>query len=452
MWKTINKSTSKGFFIQLNRNTPHSLLILIIFLSALLTRFLFFGWPAASIIDEIYFGNYLSSYFTHKYYFDVHPPLGKLIVAGFASFFGFDPILPGTHWKQEYTDNNYLILRFVPGIFGALLPVIIYLLAHQWWRDRCLAFFVALLIVFENALISQSRFLFWDSFLLCFGFAAVLFYSYYRETSKTRYLLLTGLCAGAAFSNKWTGATFIALPILLDAIWWLRKRISLVLLIRHVSIVLSMALLVYVAVFYIHFKLLPLSGAGDKHMTKQFQVGLIGNKYSGDTVQPTMNFIEQFAEVNQEMFRANQHMSKHPASSHWYQWPLGEKSLGYWRKGKVDIALQANLVVWYLASLAMLALTSVFIVRPTHWRDESIIAIVLGMLMNWLPFALISRAMFIHSYLMALVFTILALGWILKTTPVLKHYYGWLLIPVFIGYLAMAHLTYGLPPVFSSWN
>ncbi len=102
--------------------------------------------------------------------------------------------------------------------------------------------------------------------------------------------------------------------------------------------------------------------------------------------------------------------------------------------------------------MAMLALTVVFIVRPTHWRDESIIAIVPGMLMNWLPFALISRVMFIHSYLMALVFTILALGWMLKTIPVVKYYYGWILIPVFIGYLAMAHLTYGLPPVFSSWN
>ncbi len=68
--------------------------------------------------------------------------------------------------------------------------------------------------------------------------------------------------------------------------------------------------------------------------------------------------------------------------------------------------------------------------------------------MNWLPFTLISRVMFIHSYLMTLVFTILALGWMLKTIPVVKYYYGWVLIPVFIGYLAMAHLTYGLPPVF----
>jgi dolichyl-phosphate-mannose--protein O-mannosyl transferase len=112
------------------------------------------------------------------------------------------------------------------------------------------------------------------------------------------------------------GATFIALPILLEAICWLRQRFSFTLLVRNISTVLSMALLLYVAVFYVHFKLLPLSGPDDNHMTKEFQMGLIGNKYTGDTVQPTMNFIEQFVEVHKEMFRANQHMSKHPASSH----------------------------------------------------------------------------------------------------------------------------------------
>ena len=452
MQQIKNIAISSSFFLQLNRNAPHGVLILVLFAVAILTRYLFFGWPASSIIDEVYFGKYLSGYFTHKYYFDVHPPLGKFIVAGVAGFLEFEPILPNTHWKQEYTDNNYLVLRFVPGLFGAFLPVIIYLLTYQWWKDRLLSVFIGFLIVFENALISQSRFLFWDSFLLCFGFAAILFYSYYRQNSKLGYLILTGLCAGSAFSCKWTGATFIALPILLEALSWLKRRNSFALFFRNAFIVLGMALLVYVAIFYVHFKLLPVSGPGDDHMSKEFQMGLIGNKYTGYQTQPTMTFVEQFVEVNQEMYRANQRMSDHPASSHWYQWPFGEKSLGYWRQGKLDIALQANLVLWWMASISMLALTMVFIVRPAYWRDEPIITIVSGMLMNWLPFALISRVMFIHSYLMALVFTVMALGWVLKTTPVIKHYYGWLLIPVFIGYLAMAHLTYGIPPVFSSWH
>ncbi len=73
-------------------------------------------------------------------------------------------------------------------------------------------------------------------------------------------------------------------PFYLDALWWLRRRTSFALLVRNASIVLSMALLVYVAIFYVHFKLLPLSGPGDNHMTKEFQMGLIGNKYTGDTV------------------------------------------------------------------------------------------------------------------------------------------------------------------------
>ena len=427
----------------------HLTLLGFLLLASFLTRFIYFGWPDSAIIDEINFGKYLSSYFTHQYYLDVHPPLGKLIVAGFASFFDFEPILYGTDWRQEYTDNNYLILRFMPTLFGVLFPPIIYLLVYQWWKDRKLAFFIALLIVFENALLTQYRLLFWDSFLLCFGFTSLLFYSYYREHRRWRYLIICGLFAGAAVSIKWTAATFIALPLLMDGIDFLRRRLKWHELAKTTTLVLSMALLVYASVFYIHFSLLPLSGTGNAFMSQEFRMGLEGNRYTeNQQAEPQLSFVQKFAELNRRMYLTNQRMRDHPYGSKWYQWPLGEKAVGYWRRGELDIAMQPNLVVWWAGSLSMLLLVAAAVSRPKNWRDPLLWFLLAGYAMNWLPFALIQRVMFLHSYFVAMIFSLLAMGWLINNLTSWKKYYGWLLIPVVIGFIWMSHLSYGLPPAF----
>lgn len=427
----------------------HGLLLGLLLLASFLTRFIYFGWPDSSIIDEINFGKYLSSYFTHQYYLDVHPPLGKLIIAAFASFFDFEPILYGTDWRQEYTDNNYLILRFMPMLFGIVLPLIIYLLTFQWWKERKLAFFVALLVVFENASITQSRLLFWDSFLLCFGFASVLFYSYYRENRRWRDLILCGVFAGAAFSIKWTAATFIALPMAIDTAEFLWQRLKWQSVATTAAVVLSTAMMVYVAVFYIHFSLLPLSGTGNAFMSEEFRMGLEGNRYTEDQkADPQLAFYQKFIELNRRMYLTNQRMADHPYGSEWYQWPLGEKAVGYWRRGDRDITMQPNLVVWWAGSLSMLLLVFAFVLRPANWRDPWLWAMVAGFTMNWLPFALIERVMFLHSYFVAMIFSLLAVGWLVRSLPWLRKNYGWFLVPVVFGYIWMSHLTYGLPPAF----
>lgn len=430
-------------------NPRHRMLLGFLLLASIVTRFIYFGWPDSSIIDEIPFARYLSSYFTHQYYLDVHPPLGKLIVAGFASLFDFQPIPWDTDWRQEYTDNNYLILRLIPTLFGVLLPLIIYLLAFQWWQDRKLAFFVALLVVFENALITQTRLLFWDSFLLCFGFASILFYSYYRENRRWRYLILCGLFSGAAFSIKWTALSFVVLPLLIEAVDLLWRRLKWRDVANTSATVLSMAMLVYVSVFYIHFSLLPLSGAGNGFMSEEFRRGLEGNRYTEEQkAEPQLSFFQKFGELNRRMYLTNRRMGDHPYASQWYQWPLGEKAVGYWRRGDRDIALQPNLMVWWAGSISIALLSIAFVLRPANWRDPLLWIMVGGFVINWLPFALIERVMFLHSYFVALMFSLLAVGWLVSSVPWLKKHYGWLMIPMLFGFIWMSHLTYGLPPAF----
>ena len=116
----------------------------------------------------------------------------------------------------------------------------------------------------------------------------------------------------AALSVKWTAAGFVVLPLLVDGVDCLHRRLSLRHWQRNASVVLSTAFVVYAASFYVHFALLPLSGKGDAFMSKAFQAELIGNKYAGDDSLPRLNFLEKFLELNAEMYRTNQRMRDHP--------------------------------------------------------------------------------------------------------------------------------------------
>jgi dolichyl-phosphate-mannose-protein mannosyltransferase len=46
--------------------------------------------PAAVVFDEVHFGGHAAHYLNRSYFFDVHPPLGKLTLAAAAAAAGFD--------------------------------------------------------------------------------------------------------------------------------------------------------------------------------------------------------------------------------------------------------------------------------------------------------------------------------------------------------------------------
>ena len=178
-------------------------------------------------------------------------------------------------------------------------------------------------------------------------------------------------------------------------------------------------------------------------------MGLEGNRYTeNQQAEPQLSFVQKFGELNRRMYLTNQRMRDHLYGSKWYQWPLGEKAVGYWRRGELDIAMQPKLVVWWAGSLSMLLLVAASVLRPENLRDPLLWFLLAGYAMNWLPFALIQRVMFLHSYFVAMIFSLLAMGWLINRLPWWKRHYGWLLIPVVIGFIWMSHLSYGLPPAF----
>lgn len=426
---------------------PRRLAGLIVVAVSLATHLAFFGHPNEVVFDEVHIGKYVGAYGVGRYYFDVHPPLGRLLIAGAAEAGGVKMQNQFANIGESYPDSGYILLRLLPLISGILLPFIVYILALEWKFSTPGAVLAGLLAALDNALVVQSRFMLTDIIMLAFGFAALLFYSRHKRTGAWRDMALAGILSGAAVSIKWTGAAFIALPFIFEAVnlrrWWRDRRRWLK---NAVGFVILPAL-VYIFASVSHLVLLPESGPGDAFMSKEFQRTLIGNQYAGDSAVESKNLAQKFFELQKEMYKVNRGFTTvHQYGSKWYTWPVMYRPIYYWSKNNAaHIYLIGNPVIWWGSALAMVGVIGGLIWTAGKKRRR-LALIASGFILNWLPFAFIGRVMFLYHYLASLVFAALGLAFLLDVmqswrTPVMTV----VIALVLSGFLFFAPLTYGLP-------
>src|SRR3989344_1163003 len=446
-------------------------LLITLLVASIAVHFAFFGQPDQVVFDEVHFGKFASAYYTHQYYFDIHPPLGKLLIAGFGKLFDFRPESPFPNIGQPFPDNSYLALRFLPVLAGTLLPIIIFLLAIQPGIRPLLAFFAGMLAVLDNALLAQSRYILLDMFLLSFGFAGLLFYFKYKNSGTVRNLLWTGIFFGLSASIKWTGLAFLGLAGIVELVslfsdgkWRVVSNY-----LRPALYMIAVPFIVYFSVYTVHFSLLPRSGEGDAFMTPEFRATLIDSEDWQDPVIQPLNNFEKFIELNKRMYMANATLTAtHPYSSKWYTWPLMLRSVYYWngpaeedRPTSIEnppsqkrIYLIGNPVVWWGSTVAVLYLILLNINYGLSRRSkksivhspDSIIYILLGgWLLNMLPFIGIGRVMFLYHYLAGLLFAILMFAYALNRMEKPRNTVIALLTAAFLLFIYFAPLSYGLP-------
>jgi dolichyl-phosphate-mannose-protein mannosyltransferase len=434
-------------------------------LLAFITRLWGVASPAAVVFDEVYFKAYAGDYFTGAYYFDIHPPLGKLLLAGWAKLAHIDPAaLTGT--------GPAVMLRVLPAVAGALIIPVFYIFMRTLGAPRRLAAFGAALLLLENALLVESRFILIDSMLILFGLSAVTCYLTARHRAGlARVLLLcaSAILAGLAASTKWTGLTalgLIGLVWLYDQIRW-RKQFTWPKRLSEAVILVLLPGLVYLGVFFVHFSLLPNTGQGDAFMPEKFQATLKGNPAYDPSAH--LSFTEKFFELNLEMITSENGLktATHPYSSKWISWPIMERPVYYWqgetltdgRQG--NIYLLGNPVVWW--GILMVIIGGVLASKPALARLKpyrfALGFLGAGYLMNFLPFSGIVRVMFLYHYFFALIyslaFAVILLGGLCGWTddkqpwhfpsPTSRSLYFGALAAAVAGFLYFAPLSYGTP-------
>ena len=432
-------------FGQLWRRVPAELWLL--WAVAALTRLPRLSFPSATVFDEVYFKQFAGAYFTHKYYFDIHPPLGKLLLAGWAKLIGVNP--------SAITAPPAAGLRWFVALTGMLVVPLVYGIVRRLSGSRLAAGLAGLVVALDGALIVESRFVLVDSLLLVFGLGAIYTALRWQVRPRWGWLAATGLLMGAAVGIKWTGLgpDLVAALILIKGLAnqglnWKGWAIRLLL-------PLALGAILYLSAFAVHFALLRQTGPGDAFMSPRFQATLQGSPYYDPGIK--MNFLAKTWELNREMYNANRTLTAgHPYGSKWYTWPLELRPIYYWEGNVLPNGRQGNIYLlgnplgWWPASAA--ALTAMLLLVIPRWRKylgaavPAIGLLLFGYLINWLPFAGIARVMFLYHYLFAFVFSVMILAILIsRLTPDNRRRWAAvsLIAAVVAGFIFFSPITYG---------
>ena len=399
-----------------------------------LTRFFYLGFPNQVVFDETHYGKYVSGYLTNTHFFDVHPPLSKLLAAFFAWIGNFNPHFDFASIGQTFTDPNYIYLRLAPAICGFLLPIVVYYLAKEIGLSKMTAFFAGLVVVFENSLLVQSKFMLLDGELVFFGMTALLFYMLFRNRKHWAYLATAAVFLGAAISTKWTGIGFLGMCLVIELASFIHDKKP-----THWKTLAALVVIpcaIYAGTFAIHFNLLTEPGPGDAFMSQDYQ---------------SKGFTDKFIELNEKMWQKNTELTAvHAYSSKWYSWPLMLRPIYYWEHGEEKIYSTGNPFVYWIGFAAILTLLGHALLRTKLFlaKRHAILFILFGYCANYLPYIAVGRVSFLYYYLVALVFAILATALLIDSVRDAKQKRNWLIavLVVFIsGFFYFAPMSYGFP-------
>ena len=439
---------------------PPELLLLIVGSAA--TRLIGLGYPRSTVFDEVYFKAFAGAYFSHKYYFDIHPPLGKLLLAGWAWLWRVNPatitVAPATS------------LRWLVALTGVTVAPLVYGIVRRLTRSRLAAGLAGLIIMLDGALIVESRFVLVDSLLIAFGLGAIYTATRWQERQQPLWLALMGLLAGCAISIKWTGLTALVVVLIIFVKGCSEQLQPLTRRIAETAILVALVAIVYIGSFWIHFALLPQSGPGDAFMSTQFQQTLKGSPVYNPKAR--LSFWDKFTQLNTEMYHANATLTAtHPYGSKWYTWPIEGRPIYYWEGPVLANGQQGNIyllgdpVIWWAAT-ASTAVALAILVWP-RWRKRfasqvPVLALLtFAYLINWLPFAGITRVMFLYHYFYAFIFSVMILAILIGTVlPVRRVWYrsprhlgvGLVILVAVSGFIFFSPLTYGWPISIQAFN
>ncbi|KAH6724945.1 glycosyltransferase family 39 protein [Leptodontidium sp. MPI-SDFR-AT-0119] len=285
--------------------------ITLITILAFITRFWGISHPNEVVFDEVHFGKFASYYLERTYFFDVHPPLGKLLFALMGWFVGYDGHFHFENIGDSYIDNKvpYVAFRAMPAFLGALTVPVVFDIMWESGYTLPACILSAGLVLFDNAHIGQTRLILLDAGLIfamaCSLLCYVKFYKLRHEPFGRKWwkwLLLTGFSLSCIMSIKYIGTfSFVTIgtAVAID-LWDLldskRRQGALTLpefgkhfVARAFALIIA-PFFFYLFWFQVHFAILTRSGPGDDFMSPEFQETLSDNVMLANAV--TINYYD----------------------------------------------------------------------------------------------------------------------------------------------------------------
>lgn len=412
------------------------------------------------VFDEAYYAKYGNNYLTHTFFADAHPPLGKYLIALGIWLSNLNPFGGAVQNRLTGSPLSPVSYRWMNALTGSLIPFVVAGIAYQLSHRRSYALVAALFTAADGLLLVESRYALINIYLLLFGLLGqwLFLLALNCEAGRRKFLLgIAGICFGAAIAVKWSGLEFLLGIYLIWLCAWVVRlfsslrspatdsalsvsesvpslprlsepptllenltRLSPLHLLIDLGIVPA---LVYRLLWIPHLKLNPVLGFWTIH-----KLMLTYHQYSGKGSQ------------------------EHPYCSVWYTWPWMIRPVRYFYEAHhlpssvaspgaslaaaaepviYDVHGMGNPVLWWLSTVAILLLLGMLTRQITVWAttrqkiasecpvpftQAAEFGIALYLIVNYatnlLPWARVTRCLFLYHYMGAAVFAFLALAWL----------------------------------------
>lgn len=403
-----------------------------IFAIAVFLHFWHLGTIPYPVFDEVLFGKYAEEYLDGKPTWEGHPPLGKFFIMLGILLFG----------------RNEIGYRVLSACFGSVMPVLVIGLVYRLTYKRNLALLSGLFLASDGLFLVESRLSLLNIFLVSFGVISQIFLlAGLEKTGKLRTWLLVcaGLMLGAAVSVKWNGLGFSFLVFLVILLVWAiakffpNKLARLGILAEITTLHWWEYLLCFVVAPLSFYSLqwLPLFILDPGGIPPETGLGALHSFW--------LSFVRVHEHImwwhnTGEMISTPDHPS-HPYCSSVLSWPVSARVLGYHFRDQDGYftVMQGigNPILWWLSTLAIVSLTisSLLPKFRKFTNNGTTNYLLLGNFANYAPWFLVKRCLFIYHYLSSLVFSFIALAWIICQMIEQKgliRYLGYVIIAIVV--------------------
>lgn len=436
--------------------TADVFVLFIIYMISFIIRVWDISYPNYVVFDEYHFGQFINCYHDSEFFFDIHPPFGKLLFYLFSKMIFYDGSLNFSDLENPYNHSVYVFFRLIPVILSSFVPVF----AYSILRNSRISLFdsavSATFAIFETSMISQSRFVLIEPILHFFVSLHLLILAIIKDFYSISSTFLIGISLGLGISIKMTSFSLIPFTILFIIMKELKPSqnyeiLNILKLFSNICIMIFISVFVYFMSFCIHFLLLERSSRD--------AVDFLPNdisRYLFNTTFDKLSIIDNLCRIsklfvisirmNYIMFQTNQKITQfHPYSSNPSTWPLLTGIwVGMWSNDETmqQINCFGNLFVYLFTSLALIYRMS----RICMHSDITIPSIsIIGWCLSYFPFYFVTRTTFLYHYQIALFFAILNFGFVSSFNKFVSYWSRVGAILSIGGFVYWRALLYGFP-------